>query len=144
MKVCTFFGHRNCSETIKPAIKSAIENLIINENVNTFYVGKNGLFDFYAYKVLKELKLVFNEINIFVVLAYIPTSKDSTLYYDTSETIYPDGLEKSPRRFCIDKRNLWMIKKSDFVITHIRHTFGGAYKHALLAKSKGKRVFNVL
>ena len=44
-KACTFFGHRDCPETIKPKIRTAVINLIENHGVTMFYVGNQGNFD---------------------------------------------------------------------------------------------------
>ena len=139
MSACTFFGHKNSLECIKKELKDTIEHLILNDSVKTFYVGNNGSFDLYVYKVLKELKKSYANIELFVVLAYVPENKDCTRYYSDSDSIYPDNLDKTPLRYHIDKRNRWMIDHSDFVITHVLHTFGGAYKYASLAKAKKKQ-----
>ena len=46
MCVCTFFGHRDCPNTIKPLMREVIIDLIENQNVDTFYIGQQGSFDF--------------------------------------------------------------------------------------------------
>ena len=55
MRACTFFGHRDCPETIKSALHSVIE-LLIAEGVTTFYVGNHGQFDTYVRGALGKLK----------------------------------------------------------------------------------------
>ena len=42
MAVCTFFGHRDCPETIKPYLREVLIDLINNQEVDTFYVGNRG------------------------------------------------------------------------------------------------------
>lgn len=43
--ICTFFGHSDTPETVKPTLKTAIIELIEKEHVTGFYVGKlNFLF----------------------------------------------------------------------------------------------------
>ena len=44
-KACTFFGHRDCPETIQPKIRTAVIDLIENHGVTMFYVGNQGNFD---------------------------------------------------------------------------------------------------
>ena len=56
MPVCTFFGHRDCPETVKTNLFSAIEKLITLNDVRIFYVGNHGNFDRLVVSVLKELK----------------------------------------------------------------------------------------
>ena len=70
--ICTFFGHRKCSEKIEPALRLTIEDLINN-----------------------------------------------------------------------NKRNAWMINESDFVVTYVRYSTGGAAHFKELAEKKGKIVINL-
>ena len=70
MAVCTFFGHRDCPETIKPYLREVLTHLIINQEVDTFYVGNQGQFDGIVRSVLRELEQVYPEIHYAVVLAY--------------------------------------------------------------------------
>ncbi len=91
--------------------------------------------------LLNELKISHPHIEYAVVLAYLPCKKDD--YQDYSDTIYPDGLEKVPRRFAICKRNEWMINRSDIVITYVTDSFGGAYTFKQLAEKKGKVIINI-
>lgn len=137
---CTFFGHRNITHDIEPILYSVLINLIENENVNLFYVGNNGRFDFLVQNKLKELKQIYPHINCFIVLAYIPTQK---LSLNSLDTIYPDCLETTPPKFAINKRNKWMIDKSDFVVTYVKHLTGGAAKFKELAEREEKIVINI-
>ena len=58
-----------------PLLKSAVETLITQKDVTTFYVGNNGYFDRMAETTLKELKNTYPHIRHYVVLAYLPTEK---------------------------------------------------------------------
>ena len=69
---CTFFGHRNAPDTIKPILRKAIVNLIENRGVDLFYVGNQGAFDRTAISVLRGLKEEYPQIQYYVVLAYVP------------------------------------------------------------------------
>ena len=69
MAACTFFGHRDCPETIKPRLREALVDLIINHGVDMFYVGHQGHFDAYVHSELKKLKQEYPQINYAVVLA---------------------------------------------------------------------------
>ena len=46
---CCFFGHKDTPETIKGNLFAAIEQLIVEHGVETFYVGNQGSFDFYEH-----------------------------------------------------------------------------------------------
>lgn len=124
-KTCTFFGHRDSPDTIKPKIRAAVIDLIENHGVTMFYVGNQGNFD----------RLVRS------VLAYMPSAKKSA--DDFSDTLLPDGIEKVPKRFAISWRNKWMIEHADYVVTYVTRLFGGAAQFSALAKSKGKIIYDI-
>ncbi|MBR2315088.1 MAG: hypothetical protein IKA56_00450 [Clostridia bacterium] len=141
MSACTFFGHRDTPQNIYNTIYCSIKDLIEKQNIDTFYVGNNGNFDKMVKKSLKELRLLYPDIKIYIVLAYIPDKKYE--YEDYQDTIYPDNLERVPKRFAISARNNWMLSKSNYVLTYISHPYGGAAKFAETAKKKNKCVINL-
>ena len=141
MATCTFFGHRDCPDTIKPKLKEVLIELIMEQNVNTFYVGNQGRFDSLVRSLLRELKEEYPHINYAVVLAYFP--KENKTGEDYSDTIIPDGLENVSPRFAISYRNNWMLNQSDFVVTYITRPRGGAYQFAQKAANQNKNVINI-
>ena len=136
---CTFFGHRNTPEQIKPKLKTVLIDLIENQNVKMFYVGNHGAFDRMARELLKDLKTQYS-INYYVVLAYIPKKDDCG---DYSDTVYPDEIGKTPYKYRIIERNKWMLAKSDYVITYVNKIIGGAADFKALAEKQGKNVINI-
>ena len=140
MPVCTFFGHRDCSENVKLSLYSTIENMLVSNNVHIFYVGNHGNFDRLVLSVLKELKNKYQNIEYYVVLAYLPPESHGLENY---ETIFPEGIENVPKRFAIDFRNRWMIKRSDYVVTCINRNFGGAAKARDFAEKQGKKIVEI-
>ena len=137
-KSCVFFGHRDCPETIKPKLKETLIDLITNHSIDTFYVGNHGHFDAYVRSTLKELQQEYPHIRYAVVLAYLPGKKAE--YEDLSDTILPEGIEAVPPRFAISWRNTWMLKQSDYVVTYITHSQGGAAQFAEKAKRQKKEI----
>ena len=140
MAVCTFFGHRECYGLEEAILRQAIADLI-EQGVDTFYVGNQGQFDALVRIVLRQLQKDYPHIRYSVVLAYLPVEKRE--YEDMSDTMYPEGLETGPLKFAIDRRNQWMLSRADFVICYIRRTWGGAYKFARTAKHREKTVINL-
>lgn len=138
MVACTFFGHRECYGLDSPVLHQAIEELIV-KGVDTFYVGNQGQFDSAVYGCLKQIRKEYPHIRVCVVLAYLPTEKNE--YDDIADTMYPE-IEGHPK-FAIERRNRWMIDRSDYCICYINHTWGGAYKFARFAKRRGKAVINI-
>ena len=138
MSACTFFGHREYYSLDEQVLMNAIEDMI-RKGVDTFYVGNQGQFDSAVYACLKQLWNRHPHIRVCVVLAYLPTEKHE--YDDLTDTMYPE-IEGHPK-FAIERRNRWMIDRSDFLICYINRTWGGAYKFGRLAKRRGKTVINL-
>lgn len=141
MAACTFFGHRDCPETVRLKLREVFIDLVENNDVDMFYVGNQGLFDAYAHGALKELKKDYPHINYAVVLAYMPGKQ--TEYDDYSDTMLPEGIEEVHPRYAISWRNNWMLKQSDYVVTYITHSWGGAAQYAKKAKNAGKVIINI-
>ena len=137
IKVCTFFGHRECSDDIKPALRAAIEQLITQHHVDTFYVGNQGQFDTCVRSVLRQLQEQYPEIRYAVVLAYLPVRQTEEDYQDT---MVPEGIEAVRPKYAIRWRNDWMLKRADYVIGWVKHSWGGAYRSLELARRRGKTV----
>ena len=141
MLACTFFGHSDCPETIRPNLQAVLIDLIVNQNIEMFYVGNQGQFDAIVRNVLRVLKMDYPSINYAVVLAYMPGKKSE--YEDHSDTMLPEGIEMVHPRYAISWRNSWMLKQSDYVVTYIIRTWGGAAQYAAKAKRLKKNVINL-
>ncbi len=137
MLACTFFGHRDCPVAIKPALQKRIEELI-HQGVDTFYVGNQGSFDAYVRSTLCQLKKQYPHIRYGVVLAYLPTARQTQQPDD--DTMFPEGLENIHPKFAIDRRNRWMLKQADFVICYVSRGWGGAAQYVDAARRQGKTV----
>lgn len=142
MSACTFFGHRDCPAYIKPKLRAVVVELIVQYDVDRFYVGRQGAFDAMARVVLQELAVEYPHISYAVVLERLPGPRDKAVW-DFSDTIFPEGLETVLPRLAISKRNDWMLKQADFVVTYITHNWGGAAQYADNAHRQGKRVLNL-
>ena len=141
MLACTFFGHSDCPEAIKPNLRAVLIDLIVNQNIEMFYVGNQGQFDAIVRNVLRVLKMDYPSINYAVVLAYMPGKKSE--YEDHSDTMLPEGIEMVHPRYAISWRNNWMLRQSEYVVTYITRTWGGAAQYAAKAKRLKKNVINL-
>ena len=115
---------------------------MINHNVDMFYVGNQGRFDEIVRGVLRELKKEYPQINYAVVLAYMPGKQAE--YDDYLDTMLPEGIESVHPRYAISWRNNWMLRQSDYVVTYITHSYGGAYQYARKAHAQNKQVINLI
>ena len=143
MSVCTFFGHHDCPLSIKPMLREALTDLIENHSVDVFYVGNKGAFDRFVRAILRELIQEYPHIRYAVVLERMPVRRSDDVLEDYSDTMLPEGIEEVHPRFAIVWRNKWMLGQSDFVVTYITHSWGGAAQFAEMAKRQKKTVINL-
>lgn len=132
MPACTFFGHSDCPD-LRAELKYAVMQLV-EVGVDTFYVGNQGRFDAQVRRVLSKLG-----VRYAVVLAYLPKAANGEL----GDTMFPEGMELVHPRFAIDRRNRWMLERSEYVVTYVRHSWGGAAKFAALADRQGKQIIRL-
>jgi len=55
----------------------------------------------------------------------------------------PEGIETVHPRFAISWRNKWMINQSDYVVTYITHSWGGASQFAQKAEKCLKKIIRI-
>ncbi|MBQ8683358.1 MAG: hypothetical protein IJ518_02430 [Clostridia bacterium] len=134
--VCTFFGHRDAPKDVEKPLRDVLVELITQRHVTHFLVGEQGAFDRMVIGQLRALQDIYPQISSTVVLAYHPCEQKTA----HPNTLYPEGLERVPRRFAIAARNRWMVEQADIVVTYVRSPAGGAAQFQRLAKGKGKLV----
>lgn len=136
---CTFFGHSDAPPMVIPLLQVAIRDLIENRGVKVFYVGTHGAFDMAVRNTLRDLQEEYSEMRYHVVLSYIPT--EQTLNTSAIEnTLVPEGIELVPKRVAITWKNKWMLNRSQYVITYVVHSWGGAAQFKELAEKQKKTV----
>lgn len=143
MRVCTFFGHHDCTDEIQPELRKLLIDLIENQSADEFYVGNQGAFDRIVRSVLRELKTAYPNIRYSVVLAYMPQKRGELDMRDFSDTMLPEGIEEIPPRFAISWRNNWMLRRADTVIVYVKHSWGGAAQFAEQAERQKKTVIRL-
>lgn len=142
----TFCGHSNFSfdNTIKQKLKKLLLQEIRKNPACKFYLGGYGDFDSLCLNILKEIKADFPTIELLFITPYLNDNysklETAKLYYDG--IIYPP-LENVPRRFCILKRNEWMVDEADLVIAFVKYSWGGAAKTLEYVKRKKVEFFNL-
>ncbi len=138
--VCCFCGHAQTPDTVRGALEQAVEELIVEGKADTFYVGNQGGFDRMALRVLREKKKKYPHIQYAVVLAYLPGGETSV---GEDPTLYPEGLERVPRRWAIAHRNRWLVRHADCVLAYVEHDWGGAAQTLAHARRAGCEVRNL-
>lgn len=111
--------------------------------MDVFYAGNKGTFDRLVRSVLQELVQKYPQINYAVVLERMPGKRSEDDPEDFSDTMLPEGIEEVPPRFAIVWRNKWMLRQSDYVVTYVTHSWGGAAQFAEMAERQKKAVINL-
>ena len=142
MPSCFFIGHRDAPESLLAAVRAAAEGLIREKGVSDFYVGSRGSFDRLAAKAVRELRERYPEVRLYLVLAYLPPA-GWTLPEGFTGSVFPEGLERAPRRFAILRANRAMADSCEYLIAYAPHAAGNARKVAEYARGKGRRVIEV-
>lgn len=133
--IVTFCGHRTTDQTGKlTEWLNMILPSLIEGGATTFYLGGYGDFDNLAAAAVSRQKVTYPDIETVLVLAYLDREVDTSRY---DSTTYPP-LENVPRRYAIVKRNEWMIRESDVVVSGVTHEWGGAAKTLEYAQKHNK------
>lgn len=143
-KVCAFFGHRNVSGNIDQELEKQVEKLIIQENIDTFWVGGYGEFDKLASRTVRKMQEKYPAIRLILIIAYAGQLHRFGDEFPFDGFDYPPEAENAPQKFAISARNHYMAENCDMVISHIIHDYGGAYDAVRIAKSKDKTIINLV
>ena len=145
--IITFCGHSNYSfdDTVKEKLRGLLLQNIRKNPTCKFYLGGYGNFDSLCLSILKELKANFPDIELLFITPYLNKEysklETAKLYYDG--IIYPP-LENVPPRFCISRRNEWMVDEANLVIAFVKYSWGGAAKTLEYAKRKKVPFYNLV
>lgn len=119
---CCFIGHRkiNITDELKNRLVTTIENLIIHENVDTFFFGSKSKFDDLCHKIVSGLKEKYPNIKRIYIRAefpYIDEDFKAYLLQRFEDTYYPEKILGSGKSAYVE-RNIEMINKSDFCVVY--------------------------
>ena len=127
MKSCVFFGHRQYDyHGYKEELQQMLRFLIRVCGVTQFYAGGRGAFDGFCASAVHELKTEFPQIRMTLVYSYIPIkAEDHTLpvFYDDSVYLLDEPV---PPRFAILKTNRKLVDISDYILSGVAYSWGGA------------------
>lgn len=127
---CCFFGHRTINETeeLKVKLYKTIENLIVNENVDTFLFGSKSRFDSLCLELVTKLKEKYPRINRIYVRAEFPIISDEYKTYlleSYEDTYYPEKIIDAGKAVYVE-RNIEMINRSRFCIVYYDESYASS------------------
>lgn len=135
-KCCFLIGHHDAPESIYPALQKEIERHITELGVTEFIVGHYGNFDRMAARALVTAKQIHPEISLWLLLPYHPAEEKVDVPEGFDGSLYPEGLEKAPRRVAIVRANRYVIDHVHFLIAYIRYPGSNTQKLFEYAKRK--------
>lgn len=144
--IITFCGHSNY--TFDDGVRKKLKELLllqVRKNPSCkFYLGGYGNFDTLCLRLLQEIKIDFPTIELIFITPYLDKNysklENAKKRYDS--ILYPP-IENIPKRFCIAKRNEWMVNEADLVIAFVQYSWGGAAKTLDYAKRKKVPFYNL-
>ena len=142
-KTCFLFGYRDTPDSILPEIESAAERLYAQYDVREFVVGSYGNFDRLAALALKAVKTRHADITLRLLLPYHPAERPVTPPQGFDGTLYPEGLERVPRRLAIVRANQHMVHQAYAVICFAQYP-GNTQKLLQLAQKRTEKEHLIL
>lgn len=153
--IVAFIGHRtiNYTEALKDKLKQIVENLIVNENADTFLFGSKSEFNTLCYDVVTELQSKYGSIRrVYVRAEYEFISEEYKRHllrlYEFS--YFPKAV-KGAGALSYVKRNQAMIDKSNTVVAYYddqymppTKTKSGTQMAVIYAIKNNKRLINLL
>ena len=140
MLSCSIMGQDDCRGLSARKIREILGDLIVNWNIDTFYVGNEGLFDAAVHWTLYDLRKTYPQIKCAVVMPYVP--KD--LGENCEDALVPEGIEDVDPRKAHEWRDSWMIERSDFVFIYYPDSPNRSLQYALEAERCQKTIVNLI
>lgn len=145
---CCFTGHRSSmafDENVKARLKIEVENLI-NKGVTVFLAGGALGFDTVAADTVLSLKGKYPFLKLCLIL---PCKTQAHKWSVEEQAHYNEMLKKSDMCYylqdkytddCMFRRNEFMVDRSRYCISFMRHLKGGTYYTVSYAKRMGKEL----
>ena len=133
MKTCFFIGHHDAPESIYDRLLAAVERHITDYGVTDFVVGRYGNFDHMAARAVINAKRRHTGVMLTMLLPYY-RSDAKPLPDGFDGSLFPDGLEKVPRRAAILRANQYMIRRCDYLISYDKGNIGNTRELVAIAR----------
>ena len=146
-KCCSAFGHSNFYANVYDVLQNTISTLVREQEVTVFMTGGMGNFDAMFCRTVREIKVQNREVQLILVKPYFSNELNTNReYYNTyfDDVVIPNELLGVHYKSAIQKRNRWMVDRSEFVIAGVYRDFGGAFKTIQYASKAGKKVIDIL
>lgn len=152
-KTCCFSGHRDVpaekEQRLKKRVVELIKNFANNNQIYDYYAGGALGFDTIAEIAVLEVKKEIPEVKLHLAIPCENQSKswsvkDKRIYnYILSKADSVTLVQREYDRYCMFKRNRFMVDKSSFLITYYHKKSGGTAYTRDYAMKNGLLVINL-
>lgn len=145
---CCISGHRKIDKVLDHKMLRTVLETFIDNKVTTFLVGMAIGFDSFCFKLLEEIRKQ-RKIRI---IACIPCEKQDLKWNIFQKLEYKRMLSKADEKlliskeytpFCMQKRNMFMVDNSNYLIIYLKNENGGTKNTFDYAKKQGISIINV-
>lgn len=147
---CALTGHRILEKNFDGTpFKEAVNKLIEENGVHTFYCGMAIGFDLYACEYLQNLRSTYPQIK---VIACIPCPEQADKFTLADKRKYERLLGGCDRReiisphytnACMFLRNRYMVDRSGFLLAHCLRDTGGSAYTVQYARTHGIKIYEI-
>lgn len=135
-KLCFFMGHRDAPASIAGDLRNAVQQAVTELGITEFVVGQYGSFDRMAARAVVDVKKEYPGIRLTLLLPYYQPTRSAKLPTGFDDILYPDGIEKIPKRAAIAAANRYMVDRCDLMIVYVHHIASNSYDIVKLAEKK--------
>ena len=139
MAICFCIGHRDTPDAVLPALAAEVERHIREYGVVDFVAGHYGRFDALAAKAVMDAKKRHPMVTLTLLLPYHPAERAVDLPPGFDGTLYPPGMETTPKRLAILRSNHYMVEHSTHLIAYVTHPSAGSREVLEAALKRQKR-----
>lgn len=139
VSICTFCGHSNAPDGIRPLLAATIRRCIEEHGVDEFWVGNYGAFDRMAKTEVRRAKEQFPQVGLYLLVPYLPEDSRRIDKEGVDQVLFPEEMDTVPKRQAIPRLNRYMVDRASCLISYVTHASGGAYKTMEHARSREKR-----
>ena len=143
MTICTFFGDSDAPETIRKALRKAIEELITSYGVESFQVGNEGRF---SEMVKEELALMSEKYPHIGYTVLVCGVRYDEIPYETvkkEHLLLISELSGLGDKADFEGCNKLMFNVSDYIVTYVRDGKGYAAEYKAKAEKLGVTAINL-
>ena len=136
---CFCIGHRDaCAWEIDGLDREILRHIEVY-GVTEFIVGNYGNFDGLVASAVLRAKKEYPGLKLTLLLPYHPGERKMELPPGFDGSLYPEGMEKVPRRVAIIRANLRAVDMAQYMIAFVWHPASNSREILAYARAREKK-----